>query len=71
MPTFWAGKAELIELPFWCHMPATIGHSKCEVNATRYATRIATTTRRGKVLIFKPKDPGFHTTEFSYINLLP
>ena len=41
------------------------------VNATRYATQIATTNRRGKVLIFKPKAPSFHTTEFSHINFFP
>ena len=41
------------------------------VNATRYARQIATTNRRGKVLIFKPKAPSFHTTKFSHINLFP
>ena len=38
---------------------------------TRYATRIATTSRRGKVLIFKPKVPSFHTAEFCHINVFP
>ena len=33
------------------------------VNATRYATRIATTSREGKVLIFKPEAPSFHAIE--------
>ena len=32
---------------------------------------LATTSRRGKVPIFKPKTPSFHTTEFSYINVFP
>ena len=31
--------------------------------------RTVTISRRGKVLIFKPKSPSFHTTEFSYINI--
>ena len=38
---------------------------------TRYATRIDTTSRRDKVLIFKPKAPSFHTTEFSRMNIFP
>ena len=29
---------------------------------------LATTSRPGKVPIFKPKAPSFHTTEFSYLN---
>ena len=41
------------------------------VNATKYAIRLATTSKRGKVLIFKSKAPSFHTKEFSYINFFP
>ena len=33
--------------------------------------QLATTSRRGKVPIFKPKAPSFHTTEFSYLNYFP
>ena len=29
---------------------------------------VATTSRRGKVPIFKPKAPSFHITEFSYLD---
>ena len=36
MLTFWAGKAELIELGFRCHTLA----ARPLVNATKYATRI-------------------------------
>ena len=41
------------------------------INAIWYATRIAATSRRGKVLIFKPKALSFPTTEVSYINFIP
>ena len=34
-------------------------------------TRIAATSRREKVVIFKPKPPSFYTTEFSYMNSFP
>ena len=45
---------------------------RCHMQATNYATRIATTrSRRGKVLIFKPKASSFYTTEFSYVNFIP
>ena len=37
-----------------------------------YVTRIASYNKRpGKVAIFKPKAPSFHTTEFSYLNYFP
>ena len=34
-------------------------------------TRIASTSRQGKALIFKPKAPSFYTAEFSYIDFFP
>ena len=40
------------------------------VNATRFVTRIATTNRWGKVLIFKPKVFSFYATEFSHMDFL-
>ena len=69
MPNFWVG--DRIKAKLWAalifHMLAT----REVVNATRYVTWIGTTSRRGKVLIFKPKAPSFHTTEFSYLNYFP
>ena len=41
------------------------------VNATISETRIAATSRPGKVLIFKPKARSFYTTEFLYIDFFP
>ena len=41
------------------------------INAIWYATRITATSRRGKVLILKPKAPSFPTTEVPYINFIP
>ena len=45
-------------------------HSKCDKVPMRHG-QLATTSRRGKVPIFKPKAPSFHTTEFSYLNYFP
>ena len=40
-------------------------------NATKSVIRIATTSRRGKALLFKPKTLSFYTTDFSYITIFP
>ena len=40
-------------------------------NATKSVKRIATTSRRGKALLFKPKTLSFYTTDFSYITIFP
>ena len=47
-----------------------LDHSKCDKVPMRHG-QLATTSRRGKVPIFKPKAPSFHTTEFSYLNYFP
>ena len=44
-----------------------LGHSKCN----KIRERITTTSRRGKVLIFKPKALSFYTTDPSYVNFFP
>ena len=44
-----------------------LGHSKCD----KICDTVATTSRRGKVLIFKPKATSFYATEFSYISIFP
>ena len=44
-----------------------LGHSKCDKVPMRHG-QLATTSRWGKVPIFKQKAPSFHASEFSYIN---
>ena len=49
-------KANLTELRFRGHMPAT---NQVMANATKYATQIAAANKGGKILIFKSKFSGF------------
>ena len=69
MPNFWVG--DRIKAKLWAALIFHMLASREVVNATRYVTWIGTTSRRGKVLIFKPKAPSFLTTKFSSIKLLP
>ena len=41
------------------------------INVIRSVTQIATTSRRGKVVTFKPKILSLYTTELSYTNFFP
>ena len=47
-----------------------LDHSICEKVPMRHGL-LPTTSRRGKVPIFKPKAPTFHTKEFSYFDHFP
>ena len=67
MLTFWVGdriKAKLT-MPQILHN----SHQANRVNAARSVTRMLTTSRRGKVLIFTSKDLSFYAKDCLYINI--
>ena len=66
MSAFWV--SDRVKVKMATRQMSHASHQAIE-NATRCVTQMLTTSRKGKVLVFKSKALSFYIKDFSYINI--